>query len=67
MELTIFNEKDNSTIHIQFNGQIVAELLQFLRINPEAVLVARNSEILLEDEQLHDKDNIELLSVVSGG
>ena len=67
MELTIFNEKENTTENISFNGNTVQELLQQLKINSETVLVIRNKEVLTEEESLKENEKIDLLSVISGG
>lgn len=67
MNLTIFNERENTIQKIKFGGSKVAELLQQLKLNQEAFLVVRNNEVITEEEILNDKDKIELLSVVSGG
>ncbi len=50
----------------KFNGTVEA-LLNKLEINPEAVLVVRNGELLAPDEQVSNDDHVEILSVVSGG
>jgi len=49
-----------------FEGSVLA-LLEKLEINPEAVLVVRNKTLLALDETVTDSDEIEVLSVVSGG
>ena len=67
MEITVIKERDRTTKKISFSGKNVQELLDFLKINPEVVIVTRNNEILLPEEKLKNKDKIELLSVVSGG
>jgi sulfur carrier protein len=67
MELTIRNEKEQTTQVHHFTGKTVGQLLTELQINVETVLVVRNSEVLLEDELLNNQDTIELLSVISGG
>ncbi len=67
MKIKVTIERENSSRSIQFSGKTVKELLAKLRINPETVLVAKREEILTEDEELKDKDEITLLSVVSGG
>jgi sulfur carrier protein len=67
MEITIKKERERTTEKVQFNGSRVDEFLKELAINKEAVLVVRNSEVLTSDEELQDKDVIEILSVVSGG
>ena len=67
MEITLFIEKENRIDAINFNGNVVADLLKEIRINPETVIVVREGEVLTEKEILFDKDKIELLSVISGG
>lgn len=67
MEIKVIIERENTSRNIQFSGKTVKELLAKLRINPETVLVAKREEILTEEEELEDKDEITLLSVVSGG
>ena len=59
-------EQDNTKKTLDFTGT-VKQLLNKLNINPETVLVIRNSEVLTEDIQLTNDNIIELLSVVSGG
>ena len=56
MELTIFNEKVNTTEKIVFSGNTVQELLNLLKINSETVLVSRNNEIITEEEVLPEND-----------
>ena len=67
MNVTVHIEKKNSTQNIELHGNTVEHLLKQLKINPETVLVARNNEVLTEDEILQDKDALEILSVISGG
>ncbi len=67
MYLEICNERERTTTKIEFAGSTVKELLQHLKLNPEAFLVVRNSEVITEEEILQDQDKIELLSVISGG
>ena len=67
MELTVFNEKEQTTEQINFEGTKVSELLEQLGVNPETVLVLRKSEVIIEEETLQEHDFIELLSVISGG
>jgi len=67
MELTVYFEKEQSTKKIKFSGQTVEQLLHFLKINSEIILVTRKNEILTLDEKLKHKDKLEILSVVSGG
>lgn len=67
MYINIFNEREQTTIKVEFTGTNVKELLHQLKLNPEAFLVIRNSEVITEEEILQDNDRIELLSVISGG
>ncbi|MBI2666180.1 sulfur carrier protein ThiS [Candidatus Woesearchaeota archaeon] len=67
MKLQVKNERENSLKKIVFAGTTVQELLKQLKINPETVIVVRNNEVITEDEELKDKEQIELLSVISGG
>ncbi|MFP4118173.1 MAG: MoaD/ThiS family protein [Candidatus Woesearchaeota archaeon] len=43
------------------------ELLDELGINPSTVLIVRNGDIVLPDENLSGTDDVKILSVVSGG
>lgn len=67
MEITVIKERERTTRKVRFSGKTIREFLTQLKINPEVVLVVRKNEVLTEEELLHDKDVIELMSVVSGG
>jgi sulfur carrier protein ThiS len=45
----------------------VKDLLLALAINPVSVLVSKNNEILLDNEELSEGDELKLYSVISGG
>ncbi len=64
--MNVFIERDSSTKKLKFSGT-VSQLLQKLELNPTAVLVARNNALVTEDDSLNDKDEIKILSVISGG
>lgn len=64
--MRIHIERTNKINTLAFNGT-VAELLKKLKINKEEVLVIKGDEVVTEDEELNDKDEIKLLSVISGG
>lgn len=64
--MKITSELTSSTTTLDFKGT-VNELLNFLNINPETVLITRNDEVLTEDIELTNEDHINILSVVSGG
>lgn len=67
MELTVWNERERTTLNFNFTGNTVQELLQHLKVNPETILVVRNQEVITEKEILREKDALKLLSVISGG
>lgn len=68
MNLKIYIDKDKINKNIEIDSNVtVSGLLSLLKINPVTVIVARNNEIVMEDEVLKDKDEIDILSVVSGG
>lgn len=62
----IDRQSKNNKIELKENS-LVSDLLNILKINPVTVIVARNNEVIPEDEKLNDNDEIKILSVVSGG
>ncbi len=64
--MKVFIELRNESRELKFSGT-VSRLLQKLKINPETVIVARNSELVTEKERLADSDTVQVLSVISGG
>lgn len=61
----VFIERENKTKNI--NASNIKSLLENLRINPETVLIVKNNELTTTNSKLNPKDNIKLLSVISGG
>jgi len=53
--------------NVSVKAPSVAALLKKLNINPVTVLVVKNRNLVTEDSKLNDKDNVKILSVVSGG
>ncbi len=68
MKIKVSYDKENKekTIELASNPS-VKELLAKIEINPETVIVSRNDSIITLDENLKDKDEIKLISVISGG
>jgi sulfur carrier protein len=64
--MNIYIEKDKKQIVLE-EELSVKELLSKLEINPETVMVVKNNEVVLDDEQIGKEDEIKILSVVSGG
>ncbi len=63
--VNVFIERENKTEKIKAKN--AKEIMQVLNINPETVLIVRNNELILQEENLNDNDKIKLLSVISGG
>ena len=64
--MNIYLEQQNKNIKKKFNGS-AKKLLTELGVSAQAVLIIKNGELVTEDELLKDKDEVKLLSVVSGG
>ena len=64
--MEVFIESENKKKRIRFKGS-ASQLLEFLKINPETVIIAKNDELVTEDERLMDEDEVKILSVISGG
>jgi len=64
--MKIFIEKTGKETKIKFEGRANA-LLKKLKINPEEVIIARNGEIISDEDTVCEHDEIKILSVVSGG
>lgn len=45
----------------------VFEALSAANVNPETVLVKRNSKLIPHDAKLNDGDSLETITVISGG
>ena len=68
ININIFVDKENKTKSIGLEkNSTVLDLLKKMNINPVAVIVSRNNELILEDEKLNNEDDIKILSVISGG
>ena len=66
VKMNIFIERENRKLVKEFSGK-AEELLKQLDINPEVVLVVRNGELVADDAHLEEKDDVKILSVISGG
>ena len=62
-----FIERQNKWIDLRIKELKVSDILKKLSINPAAVIVARNNELVTEDEIIKNSEKIRILSVVSGG
>jgi len=64
--MRIYIEREGRQREISFKGT-VRELLHNLNINPETVLVASGNNLLTADTNISGKEEIKVLSVISGG
>ncbi len=68
IKVSIFVDRESRTAAVNLEkNSLVLDLLKKLNINPVTVIVSRNGELILEDQELNDKDEIKILSVISGG
>ncbi len=63
--MKVFIERENKTVNLKV--KTVKEVLNKLKINPETVLTVVNNELVVDDKKLCKKDEVKLLSVISGG
>lgn len=63
--MKVYIERTNENKNIKASN--VTELLEKLNINPGTVLVIKKNTLVPESEKLSDKDEIKIISVVSGG
>ncbi len=66
MEITVIYQKNEHKKEIQENTTI-KELLDLMNISSQAVVVKRNNEIVMDEENIHNKDIIEVIRVIYGG
>jgi sulfur carrier protein ThiS len=64
--MKVYIQKDQHHKTMKFSGKVI-ELLGKLKINPETVIVTKNSILVTEEDNLADNDDVEILQVVSGG
>ena len=48
-------------------GMTIRDAILKINIQPDAVLITRNGELITDDEILHEGDEIKLIAVISGG
>ena len=63
--MNVYIEKTNE--YKDSEASTVKELLNKLKINPTTVIVTKNNELVTEEEKITSKDEIKVLSVISGG
>ena len=68
MKIKVSYDRESKEKMIELaNNSSVKDLLVKIEMNPVVVIVSRDDNIITEDEKLKDKDEIKLISVISGG
>lgn len=66
--MKIYIERENNTKEVSLKKPTeLNKILKSMDIPLESVILIKNGDICLEDEIVEDKDEVKLLSVVSGG
>ena len=65
MHITINVERTGEKIDIDVFS--ISDIFKKLNMDQNTVLVTRNNELLIENDELCENDEIKLLSVISGG
>ncbi len=64
MHVTI--DRPEEEHELEFEGT-AAELMEELDVNPETVLVSKDGEVVTPDTDISDAEEVQFVSVVSGG
>jgi sulfur carrier protein ThiS len=70
MRMKVYIEKDDKFIDVKIGKSKKIsgkQLLNKIKINPSAIILVKDDEVVLDDETLEDDNEIKILSVVSGG
>jgi sulfur carrier protein ThiS len=66
-KIKVYLEKEDKNKTINLKKLKVKNLLNELKINPVTVIVTKNNQVCTEFDSIKPKDNIKIISVVSGG
>lgn len=66
MKFTLIIDDDKKIMKIK-EKLTIKDVLKDFKIPPEAVVVKKNGEIVVEEEQVDDGDIIEVIKVIYGG
>jgi sulfur carrier protein len=66
MEVTVIYEKTEHKKEIQ-ECTTIKEVLESMDISSETVVVKKNNEVVMDEENLNDEDVIEVIRVIYGG
>ena len=66
--MRLYLEKEDLEKEIKIDSEkSLKQILKEEKISISSVILVKNGEVCLEDEMVNDKDEVKLLSVVSGG
>lgn len=66
--MEVYIEREDTTHHLHLDQPTpIKKILKQYNIATSSVILVRNGDICLEDELVEDRDQVRLLSVVSGG
>lgn len=66
--MKLYLEKEDKTTEIELKEKVILKkLLKELNISINSVILVKNSQICLEEEEISNEDELKILSVVSGG
>lgn len=66
MEVTVIYERTEHKKEIQ-QDTTIKEVLESMNISSETVVVKKNNEVVMDEENLNDEDVIEVIRVIYGG
>ena len=66
MEVTVIYERTEYKKEIS-ESTTIKEVLESMNISSETVVVKKNNEIVMDEENLNDEDVIEVIRVIYGG
>lgn len=66
MEIKVIYEKTEKKKIIE-NSTTIKDLLDLMNISSQTVVVKRNNEVVIDEENIHDGDIIEIIRVIYGG
>jgi sulfur carrier protein ThiS len=65
MKVNVFVDRIGKTKNLDVTS--MKDIFDLLEINSDEYIIVRNDELITEDTELKEKDNLKLLSVISGG
>lgn len=65
MKITAYLERTKETKEIEIKD--FNDIFKKLNLNPEAMLVLRDNQLITDKTNLKDKDKIRIMPVISGG